>query len=89
MTVTIDNAFRRDLKRRKGDAALLDRVKAVVLAAEGAARAGDIPGFRALSGNPGYGRIRVGRDRLGVRVDGDAIRFLRCRPRNDIYRVFP
>ena len=89
MTVTIDPAFRRDLKKRKGDAALLKGVRAAVLAAEAAAKVGDLPGFKFLSDGRGYGRIRVGRHRLGVKVDGNVVRFFRCLPRDRIYQFFP
>lgn len=62
---------------------------AAVLAAEAAAIVKDLPGFKFLSAGRGYGRIRVGGYRLGVKIDGGAIRFFRCLPRDQIYQFFP
>ena len=89
MNVHIRGRFTRDLKKRKGDAALRAEVRAAVAAADAARNADDIPDFTWLRGFPGFGRVRVGRFRLGVFVDGADIDFVRCLPRGKIYDAFP
>ena len=89
MNVYIRGRFTRDLKKRKGDHALLAKVRSVLAAADAARGVDDLPEFAWLQGHPGFGRIRVGRFRLGVFLDGADIDFVRCLPRGKIYDVFP
>jgi mRNA interferase RelE/StbE len=48
-----------------------------------------IRALKRLSGYSAYYRIRVGAWRIGVRIDGDVVTFVRCLNRREIYRYFP
>lgn len=45
--------------------------------------------LKKLKGGGNYYRIRVGEYRIGIIVEGDAITFVRCLHRKEIYRYFP
>lgn len=71
------------------DAAARDQVRSAILAVEEAPDLRSIPHLKKLSSGGPYFRIRVGDYRIGVRVEGDTVTFVRVLSRRDIYRYFP
>ena len=88
MTVRFVESFLRDLRRLR-DRRLRDRVAKAIEQAEDALSVDELAQFKWLTGQTGYGRIRVGDWRLGSIVEGDVITFVRCLHRRDVYRYFP
>jgi mRNA interferase RelE/StbE len=81
-------AFARDL-RRIADKRIGEQVRSAIEAVEGAPDLRGVSGLKKLHGTGPYFRIRAGEYRIGVRVDGDTVTFMRVLPRKDIYRYFP
>jgi len=88
MKTSFRKSFTRDLKKVK-DQGILDRVREIVEQVEGAAGPGTIGDLKKLSGTGNSYRIRVGDYRVGITIEGDAVEFVRCLPRRDLYRFFP
>jgi mRNA interferase RelE/StbE len=81
-------SFARDLKKVR-DTAVRDQVRSAILRVEEAPDLGAVSGLKKLSGTGRYFRIRVGEYRIGLRIEGDIVTFVRVLPRRDIYRYFP
>ncbi|CAN5241257.1 hypothetical protein BH20GEM2_BH20GEM2_03470 [soil metagenome] len=64
-------------------------MRSVILAVEEALDHRATPTLKKLSGRGPYYRLRVGGYRIGIRIDGDTVTFVRVLPRRDIYRYFP
>ena len=88
MQVTFRSSFLRDLKKIK-DQLLLDRIAQAIECVEQATDLQDLSDLKKLSGFHDFYRIRVGDYRLGIALADDAIEFIRCLPRKDLYRFFP
>jgi len=80
--------FARDLKKVK-DQAMLDRINVAIEGVEAAAGLHQIAHLKKMGGTRDFYRIRVGDFRIGIFVEGDAVVFVRCLPRADLYRFFP
>jgi mRNA interferase RelE/StbE len=81
-------SFERDLRKIR-DPAVLNEVRSAILGIDEAQELRSIPHLKKLSGGGPYFRIRVGEYRIGLRVDGGTVTFVRLLPRRDIYRYFP
>ena len=81
-------SFGRDLRAIR-DASLLGRIQQAIAQVEAAPSIEAISSLVKMSGYTRYYRIRVGGHRIGVAIDGDTVTFLRCLPRDQIYRQFP
>ena len=88
MTVEFRASFLRDLKAIR-DADLLARIQASVEVVEQAEKLLDVPNVIRMQGGGSYYRLRVGDYRLGLSVTGDAVTFVRCLDRSEIYKSFP
>lgn len=88
MKVRFRKSFARDLKKIK-DRSLLTRIRTAVESVEAAEDLQQISSLKKLSGGGGFYRIRVGDYRLGIAIEEDAVEFVRCLHRRDIYRYFP
>jgi mRNA interferase RelE/StbE len=88
MNVIFRPSFQRDLRDVR-DQALLQRIQRTLAQVEAAPSVEEVPHLSKLTGYERYYRIRVGGYRLGVAIDGDTVTFLRCLPRDQIYRQFP
>lgn len=86
MNVEAKRSFDRDLKRIS-DRELRGRIAAAIDDVKQADSPMSIPGIKPLGGP--YYRIRVGNYRLGIRIDGETVLFVRCLHRREIYRDFP
>lgn len=87
MKTSFRKCFVRDLKKTK-DQDVLDRVGQVIEEVEAAA---DLTGIdlKKMAGTAHYFRIRIGDYRIGLAIEGDAVEFVRCLHRRDLYRFFP
>ena len=88
MTVSFRKSFLRDLKKVK-DSKVRDRVREAIHAVEDAESLADVAGVKKMSGSSEYYRIRIGRFRIGLAVEGEEIEFVRVLGREDIYKHFP
>ncbi len=68
---------------------ILDETEFVFDLAHQCQFAEDISGFKWLTGYPSYGRIALGKYRIGVKVSGNKIDFLCILHRSEIYERFP
>ncbi len=89
MRTEFKKSFARDLQARKNDKRFLDSVKEIIEHVEHADTLGDISNLKKLKGESNYYRIRFGNYRIGVRVQGNQVNFIRALHRKDIYRYFP
>jgi mRNA interferase RelE/StbE len=65
------------------------RIEQVLLQVESVNILSAIPNIKKIQGYESYFRIRVGDYRIGFRLEGDTVVFMRCLNRRDIYRLFP
>lgn len=89
MRTEFKKSFARDLRARKNDRRFLDSVKEIIENVECADTLIDISNLKKLKGESDYYRIRFGNYRIGVRIQGDLVNFIRALHRKDIYRYFP
>lgn len=89
MKTEFTRSFAKDLRIRKNDDHFLTRVKEIIEEVESVTTLIDIRNLKKLKGESNYYRIRFGNYRIGVRVQGDLIIFIRVLHRKDIYRYFP
>jgi mRNA interferase RelE/StbE len=82
-------SFAKDLRARKNDGRFLDCVKEIIEDVECADILIDISNLKKLKGERDYYRVRFGNYRVGVRIQGDLVIFIRALHRKDIYRYFP
>lgn len=88
MIVTFRKSFEKDLSKLR-DADLLQKIQAVIEAAEAAVNLVDINNLKKLKADGDYYRIRVGNYRLGLVLDETGIVFVRVLHRKEMYRYFP
>ena len=88
MTTYFLSSFLRDVRKVR-DARIRGEIALAIEAVEAAPSLGDLSQFKWLAGYPSYGRIRVGEWRLGILVKANAITFVRCLHRREVYRYFP
>ena len=88
MKVEFNESFLKDLKAVK-DKSVLAKVKAAIEASEQADTLDQITHLKKMRGSREYFRIRIGDFRLGLKLEGDTLVFIRFLNRKDIYRFFP
>ena len=88
MKVEFNESFLKDLKAVK-DKSVLTKVKAAIEAVEQADTLDQITHLKKIRGSREYFRIRIGDFRLGLKLEGDTVVFIRFLNRKDIYRYFP
>ncbi|MGB0562035.1 MAG: type II toxin-antitoxin system RelE family toxin [Spirulinaceae cyanobacterium] len=88
MKTQFENSFKRDLKKLK-DAKLRAKIKTAILDCQEAQSLTEIPNLKKLKGYDRFYRIRISNYRLGIEVSDEALIFVRCLHRKDIYRFFP
>ncbi len=89
MRTEFKKSFAKDLRARKNDERFLGRVKEIIENVECADILVDICNLKKLKGESDYYRIRFGNFRIGVKIQGDLVNFIRALHRKDIYRYFP
>ena len=88
MKVEFNESFLKDLRVIK-DKSVLARVKAAIEASEQADTLDQITHLKKMRGAHDYFRIRIGDFRIDLKVEGEALVFIRFLNRKDIYRFFP
>lgn len=88
MTIVFLNSFKKDIKKIK-QAALKQKVKAIILSIEEAHSLHEVGSCRKLSGHKTAYRIRVGDYRMGLYIEGTTVVLVRFLNRKDIYKLFP
>ena len=77
MKTTFTKSFAGDLKKRKNDLDLMERMKGVIHNVERAPTIGDIHNLKQLKGESGYYRIRTGHYRIGIKIENELVVFVR------------
>jgi mRNA interferase RelE/StbE len=88
MKTLFRESFWRDVRKIK-DQKIIARIDEVIAEVEAAARFSEIGNVKKMVGAANAYRIRVGGFRIGVFAEEDAVEFVRCLDRKDMYRYFP
>ena len=88
MNIQFKESFLKDLRAVK-DRDLLARVNEIIQAVETAQTPQETPTLKKLRGERNYFRIRIGDYRLGLKIEGQLVTFVRILNRKEIYRYFP
>ena len=88
MKVGFRKSFAKDLRKIK-QKRLLQQVKAVVLEVEKAENLQAVGKVKQLRGEANYYRIRVADYRVGLKLEGSTVVFVRFLHRKEVYRYFP
>ena len=82
------DSFLKDLNRIK-ELAVKKKIAAVITEAKSVPSLSAFRNIKKMEGSENYYRIRIGNHRIGVKLQGKTLIFLRCLHRKDIYRYFP
>jgi len=88
MIVKIDKSFVKDVGRIK-DQRLRIRIADCIAQVQNSDSLTQITSLKKISGESEYYRIRLGDFRLGLKVTGAFVIFIRALHRKEIYRYFP
>lgn len=88
MKVEFKKSFTKDLKKVK-DQELFQQAKVAIEEIEQAPNLQVVNNLKQLKGGGGYFRVRIGDYRIGLKLEGDTIIFVRFLHRKEIYRYFP
>ena len=90
MRIEFKRSFKEDLKKIK-DKTILQKVRELISAIEETKSLSNIRNIniKKLKGYKDYYRIRLGNYRIGIKLEGDKVIFVRILHRKDIYRYFP
>ena len=88
MVVKIDKSFVKDVNRIK-DQRLRNHIADCIDQMQKAESLSQIISLKKITGESSYYRIRLGDYRLGIRVSGNSVIFIRALHRKEIYRYFP
>ena len=89
MKIQISKRFVKDTERIS-DPRILAKIRDALEAAKPAETVIEIPCIDAITGHPGFYRIKFDdRYRIGVYFDQDTLQFLRVGARGDFYKKFP
>lgn len=88
MKVGFRESFLKDLRAVKNKT-ILARVKETIELVESTDSLLQIAHLKKIRGSRGYFRVRIGDYRIGLKLDGDTIVFVRFLNRKEIYRFFP
>ncbi len=88
MIVKTSSCFWDDLSKIK-HADILDETEIAFEFAAKCKTPDEIPGFKYLERHPGYGRIKAGNYRIGVKYSPKTIIFYRILHRSIVYKSFP
>ena len=82
------SSFLKDVKKLR-NAKLQNAVAETIRDVEAAASIDGVRSIKRLSGHREYYRIRIGDWRIGIKIEGQTVLFVRCLNRKEVYRCFP
>jgi mRNA interferase RelE/StbE len=88
MELEFRDSFLKDVTRIK-DKAIKKKIAATITEAKSVAALSDLRQVKKMEGSDTYYRVRIGDYRIGFKLQGKTLVFLRCLHRKDIYRYFP
>ncbi|OAG27544.1 type II toxin-antitoxin system RelE family toxin [Thermodesulfatator autotrophicus] len=88
MLVEYERSFLRDIKAIK-DRNIKKDLENLILHVKKADSLHEIGQLKKISGYKDYYRIRIRNYRIGIKLKGETLIFIRVLPRKDIYRYFP
>ncbi len=88
MEVKIDKSFQKDIRKIK-DNAVSTKVANIILNVQQAENLRGIRHLKKLKGSSGEYSIKFSDYRIGIIITKEAVKFIRCLPRRDIYKYFP
>jgi len=88
LKVEFHESFLKDLKAVK-DKSVLAKGRTAIEASELADTLDRLTHLKKMRGSREYFRIRIGDFRIGLKLEGDTLVFIRFLNRKDIYRYFP
>jgi mRNA interferase RelE/StbE len=88
MIVKIDKSFAKDISRIK-DQHLRNLIANCIDHVQKADSLTQVVSLKKITGETQYYRIRLGDYRLGIKVSGNSVIFIRALNRKEIYRYFP
>ncbi len=88
MIVSIDKSFEKDTDMID-DKSIRMSIARIIEDVQKADSILQIKNLKKLKSFSNEFRIKAGHFRLGVRIEKDSVRFIRCLHRKDIYRYFP
>jgi mRNA interferase RelE/StbE len=88
MEIEFTKSFVKDLKDIE-DKALLNRVKSAILEIENSPSLTDLSNVKYIVNSQFYYRIRVGDERIGIKLENALNKLIRCLHRKEIYKKFP
>ena len=89
MKLEFKESFAGDLRKRKQEKILLERVQQVINEVDKAGNINDIRNLKKLKVAGRYFRIRLGDYRFGLIIENDTVCFVRFLHRSEVYRYFP
>ena len=88
MELEFRESFLKDVNRIK-EKGVKKKIAAVITEAKAASSLPAIRNVKKMEGSEDYYRVRIGNYRIGIKLQGKTLVFLRCLHRKDIYRYFP
>lgn len=88
MKTEFRESFKTDIEKVK-NAKLLNKVREAIENVEESKNPQEIRNFKKLKGSKTYYRIRIGDYRVGLKIESNAVVFVRFLSRKEIYRFFP
>ena len=89
MNFEFKKSFARDLKKKSKGIKLRSRVQEIIHEVDNAENLHEIKNIKKLKAEGDYYRIRLGDYRIGLKIKGGTVIFVRFLHRNEIYRYFP
>jgi len=86
--VRFENSFLRDVKAIKDQTAKRDLERLLIKVKE-VESLSEIQGVKKIKGYRDYYRIKIKNYRVGIKLQGSVVIFVRVLSRKDIYRYFP
>jgi Cytotoxic translational repressor of toxin-antitoxin stability system len=88
MIARIDKSFDKDVCKIK-DKLFLLKIAECIEHVQTVEQLTSIKNLKKLKGAENFYRIRIGEYRLGILIEDNAVTFIRCLHRKDIYKYFP
>ncbi|MEI6091858.1 MAG: type II toxin-antitoxin system RelE/ParE family toxin [bacterium] len=88
MIVVVDKSFDKDTDNINNKSIRIN-ISQSIKNAQNAENINQIKNIKKLKGFSNEYRIKIGNYRLGIRIEKDTVKFIRCLHRKDIYRYFP